>query len=88
VLLGTAGAASTAYVLALGSALWALSTGQAWLAAACAGLGGAGYAWSGIRWWYRYQEVPTTHARAESVAVVVAAGSLALLGAVVLLVAG
>ena len=88
VVLGTAGTASAAYILGLGGALWAFFAGAAWLAAVCAGLGGTGYAWSGIRWWRRYQGAPGTYSRAESVTVVAAAGTLALLGALLLLIAG
>ena len=87
VVLGTASAAATAYVLSLGGALWAVLSGHVGLAAVCAGLGGVGYAWSGMRWWRRYQDVPARHAHAETVAVLVAAGALALLGAVLLLLA-
>jgi hypothetical protein len=87
VVLGSAPAASTVYALSVAGCIWAQFEDRGWLAAICAGLGGAGYAICGIFWWHRYQQAPQTHARAESRMLLIAMGLLGLLGAVLLLVA-
>lgn len=88
VVLGTGTFASTAYVLALGAAIWAAVDGPAWLALACAVAGGAGYAVGGRRWLARYRAEPQRHARGEPALLLAAAGAAALAGLVLLLAGG
>lgn len=84
VLLGTAGLASGLYVVAFGLATWAAVAGAGWLAAVAAVAGGVLYAWSGRRWWRRYQGAPAEHSGGGSVVVLAAAGALALVFLIVL----
>ena len=84
VVLGSAMAASTSYVLALGASAWAGFNRRWWLVAVCAVAGGAAYALSGRRWLRRYQGDPASHSRGESVGWMAILGALAIAGAVLL----
>jgi hypothetical protein len=86
VVLGTAGAASGAYAVALGAAIWAAVEDQWWLVAACALGGGAAYALSGRQWLRRYRAEPAAHARGESAAWLALGAAAAAAGLVLLLV--
>jgi hypothetical protein len=66
VVLGTGMAASAAYALALGAAIWAAYAAQWGLTAACAVAGGTAYAASGARWLAAYRAEPAAHSRGES----------------------
>ncbi len=84
VVLGTATAASVAYTVALGAAIWAASGERWWLVALWSVVGGAAYALSGVRWMRRYRGDPEAHARGESLAWITlmtaaAVGGLAML---------
>ena len=87
VLLGTAGLASITYAAAFGLATWAAFAGGAgWLTPIAAVAGGAVYAWSGRRWWRRYQGAPAEHSRGENAVVLAIAVVLALAFLVALVV--
>jgi hypothetical protein len=86
VVLGTSTWSSLADAAGVAGAIWAAMEGHAWLAAAAALAGGAGYAASARLWWRRYQQDPAGHARAESRATLVAFTLLAVAGLVLLLV--
>lgn len=86
VVLGTATAASTSYVLALGAAVWAAVERMWWLVALCAIAGGAAYALSGRRWWRIYQGDPASHGRGESAGWMAVCSVLAVAGVVLLVV--
>ena len=84
VVLGTATAASAAYTVALGAAIWAAFGEHWWLVALWSVVGGAAYALSGGRWMRTYRGDPAAHARGESpawLALITAAalGGLAML---------
>ena len=87
VVFGTASTASTAYVLALGAAIWAAFGDEWWLVAVCALAGGAGYAVSGVRWMRNYRGDPARHSRGES-ALLLAVLAVPVFAGIVLLVAG
>lgn len=56
VVLGSGAVASTAYAIALASAIWAATADRWWLVALCAAAGGVAYVLGGRRWLRRYQE--------------------------------
>jgi hypothetical protein len=85
VVLGTSTTSSVAYAAALVASVWSAFADRWWLMAACALLGGAAYALSTQRWWRRFQQDPSTHARGESALVLGLAVGVAVLGAVALL---
>lgn len=86
VVLGTGTAASAAYVVALGAALWAAYAGTWWLVVACAIAGGAAYAVTGRRWVAAYHAQPAVHGRGEPAAWLAVAGVAALAGLALLLI--
>jgi hypothetical protein len=85
---GTATAASTWYVLALGAAMWAAFE-RAWaLVAACALAGGVAYALAGRRWVGSYRQAPAQLGQGESLRLLAFAGVAALAGLVLLVLVG
>lgn len=86
VVLGTATAASSSYVIALAAAAWSAFEAQWWLVGLFALGGGVAYALSGLRWLRAYQTQPATRARGESAAWLALGGAAALAGLALLVI--
>jgi hypothetical protein len=76
------------YAGAFGAATWAAFESHWWLAGAAAVAGGAGYAFTVLRWWHAYRHDPARHAGGASPRMLAVLAVFACLGLVVLLAAG
>jgi hypothetical protein len=86
IVLGTGSLPTGIYVAAFGVATWAAFDSRWWLVAVAAAAGGAGYAFSTLRWWRAYRNDPVTHAGGTSPRMLAALAVVACLGLVALLV--
>ena len=88
VVLGSGTAASAAYAIALGAAIWAAYDARWWLVTLSSVAGGAAYALSGRRWMRAYRARPAVHGRGESAAWLAVLTAAAVAGLALLLING
>jgi hypothetical protein len=86
VMAGTAPASSVTYALSFAAATWVAFAQQWLLVALAAAIGGIAFAASGRHWWRGYREHPTNQPPAESGPWVATLASVAVAGAVLLVI--
>jgi len=86
VMAGAGAVSSATYAVSFAAATWAAFAQQWLLVAVAAAIGGIAFAASGRHWWRGYREHPTNQARAESGTWVAVVASVAVAGAVLLVI--
>jgi hypothetical protein len=87
IVLGAWGTPTVAYLFGFGGAMWAAFESRWWLVVVVSVAGGAGYAFSLLRWWRAYQQDPAARAGGPSPRVLAVLAGLAFLGLVALMLA-